>query len=159
MLSGLFCIPPPSRNLLGLNPAQGSAHNGTESFFRFILKNRLSLFTVRLLNQITPLEIVMHVQIINFSLNDLKHDAYSDACNDIAETFANLPGLISKHWIANPETNTYGGVYFWESKEDMENYLKSEVFEEVANNPAFADATSKDFAVLEGPTKITRGIT
>ena len=101
----------------------------------------------------------MHVQIINFTLNDLTHDAYSDACNDIAETFANLPGLISKHWIANPETNTYVGVYFWESKEDMENYLKSEVFEEVANNPAFADATSKDFAILEGPTRTTRGIT
>ena len=101
----------------------------------------------------------MHVQIINFSLNDLTHDAYSDAWYDIAETFANLPGLISKHWIANPETNTYGGVYFWESKEDMENYLKSEVFEEVANNPAFADATSKDFAILEGPTRTTRGIT
>ena len=41
----------------------------------------------------------------------------------------------------------------------MENYLKSEVFEEVANNLAFADATSKDFAILEGPTGTTRGIT
>ena len=100
----------------------------------------------------------MHIQIINFSLNGLAHEAYSDACNDIAQTFANLPGLISKHWLANPETNTYGGVYFWESKEAMESYLSSEVFEEVANNPAFANATSKDFAVLEGPTRTTRGI-
>ena len=65
----------------------------------------------------------MHVQIINFSLNDLTHDAYSDACNDIAETFANLPGLISKLWIANPETNTYGGVYFWESKKTWKTIL------------------------------------
>jgi hypothetical protein len=41
----------------------------------------------------------------------------------------------------------------------MENYLQSEVFAQVANNPAFANAASKDFAILEGPTKTTRGVT
>ena len=41
----------------------------------------------------------------------------------------------------------------------MENYLKSEGFEEVASNPAFADATSKDFANLQRPRRTTRGIT
>ncbi|MDA7629026.1 YdhR family protein [Verrucomicrobia bacterium] len=102
---------------------------------------------------------VMHIQIINFNLNDLSHEDYSRACNDIAQNFADLPGLISKHWLANEDTNTYGGVYFWESREAMENYLQSEVFAQVANNPAFANAASKDFAILEGPTKTTRGVT
>ena len=99
----------------------------------------------------------MHIQIINFNLNGLSHEDYSGACNEIAQTFADLPGLISKHWLANEDTNTYGGVYFWESKEAMQNYLESEVFSQVANNPSFANATSKDFAILEGPTKTTRG--
>ena len=102
---------------------------------------------------------VMHIQIINFNLSDLSHEDYSRACNDIAQNFADLPGLISKHWLANEDTNTYGGVYFWESREAMENYLQSEVFAQVANNPAFANAASKDFAILEGPTKTTRGVT
>jgi hypothetical protein len=39
----------------------------------------------------------------------------------------------------------------------MQTYLESEVFSQVANNPSFANATSKDFAILEGPTKTTRG--
>ena len=65
--------------------------------------------------------------------------------------------MISKHWLANENTNTYGGVYFWESKEAMQTYLESEVFSQVANNPSFANATSKDFAIQEGPTKMTRG--
>ena len=101
----------------------------------------------------------MHIQIINFNLNNLSHDDYAVACNEIAQTFADLPGLISKHWLANEETNTYGGVYFWESKEDMQEYINSEVFSQVANNPSFANATSKDFAILEAPTKTTRGLT
>ncbi len=102
---------------------------------------------------------LMHIQIINFNLNGLSHQEYSNACNEISQTFAQLPGLISKHWLSNEETNTYGGVYFWESKEAMQNYLNSEVFAEVANNPSFANATSNDFAVLENPTKATRGLT
>ena len=101
----------------------------------------------------------MHIQIINFNLNGLSHEDYSGACNEIAQTFADLPGLISKHWLANKDTNTYGGVYFWESKKAMQTYLESEVFSQVANNPSFANATSKDFAILESPTKTTRGAT
>ncbi|MED5454605.1 MAG: YdhR family protein, partial [Verrucomicrobiota bacterium] len=69
---------------------------------------------------------LMHIQIINFNLNGLSHQEYSNACNEISQTFAELPGLISKHWLSNEETNTYGGVYFWESKEAMQNYLNSE---------------------------------
>jgi len=101
----------------------------------------------------------MHVQIINFNLDGLSHQDYSNACDEIAQTFADLPGLISKHWLTNEETNTYGGVYFWETKEAMQDYLASEVFAQVANNLSFSNATSKDFGVLEGPTKTTRGIT
>ena len=101
----------------------------------------------------------MHIQIINFNLNNLSHEDYAGACNEIAQTFADLPWLISKHWLANEETNTYGGVYFWESKEAMQEYLNSEVFSQVANNPSFANATSKDFGLLEAPTKTTRGLT
>ena len=101
----------------------------------------------------------MHIQIINFNLNDLSHKDYTAACNDIAQNFADLPGLISKHWLANENTNTYGGVYFWEATEAMENYLKSKMLAQVANNPAFANAASKDFAILEDPTKTTREVT
>jgi len=41
----------------------------------------------------------------------------------------------------------------------MQEYLNSEVFSQVANNPSFANATSKDFGLLEAPTKTTRGLT
>ena len=40
----------------------------------------------------------------------------------------------------------------------MEDYSKSELFRGVAANPSFADITSTDFGVIEGPTSVTRGL-
>ena len=34
---------------------------------------------------------------------------------------ADLPGLISKHWLVDKESNTYGGVYIWADKNSFEN--------------------------------------
>lgn len=97
----------------------------------------------------------MHTLIINFHLQGISHDQYQEACGELADTFAAIPGLISKQWLANEETNTYGGVYLWRDREAMEAYKGSEIFSQVANNPAFDDVTATDFAILEGPSKVT----
>ena len=100
----------------------------------------------------------MHIQIINFSLDGISRSEYKQVCNDLAQRFADVPGLISKHWLANDGTNTYGGVYLWESKDAYEAFIASELFAAVGGNPALANASSLDFDVIEGPTRITRGI-
>jgi hypothetical protein len=71
--------------------------------------------------------------------------------------FANLPGLISKTWLANPETNTYGGVYLWHDLQAMEEYIETDLLKGILANPHFDNITVKDFAVLENPTRVTRG--
>ena len=38
----------------------------------------------------------------------------------------------------------------------METYLQSDIFKAVAANPNLAHITSRDFGVLEGPSRITR---
>ena len=45
-----------------------------------------------------------------------------------------------------------------ESREAMQSYLDSELFSQVANNPAFENVSSREFEVLEGPTRVTRGM-
>ena len=100
----------------------------------------------------------MHIQVINFKLSGIASSEYEAACDDIAQEFSELPGLISKHWLSNPESNTYGGVYIWESREDMEVYLESDLFAGVKDNPAFVDVESRDYGVIEGLTRITRGL-
>ena len=61
----------------------------------------------------------MHILIINFNLNGISHEDYVSNCNEIAHIFADIPGLISKTWLANESTNTYGGVYFWSSQQSL----------------------------------------
>ena len=100
----------------------------------------------------------MHIQIINFNLDGINRDEYETACQGVAGDFASLPGLISKHWLANEENNTYGGVYIWENKEAMQSYLESDLFRSVSTNPAFLNAESKDFEVIADLSEITRGV-
>ena len=100
----------------------------------------------------------MHIQIINFHLKDLSEAEYRAQCDEVAPAFAEVPSLISKVWLANRATNTYGGVYTWEGRDAMDEYAKSDLFKTVATNPNLAGMTSIDFYVLEDPTSVTRGL-
>ena len=100
----------------------------------------------------------MHVQIVTFGLEGLSDGEYRSHCEAIAPAFAQLPGLVSKTWLANAETNTYGGVYLWQDPESMEGYAETDVFKQMAANPNFKNFTKKEFDVPEGPSRITRGL-
>jgi putative monooxygenase ydhR len=69
-----------------------------------------------------------------------------------------VPGLISKVWLANPATNTYGGVYTWRDRASMEAFARSELFQGIGRHPGLAAVSSKDFRVLEAPTRVTNGL-
>jgi Domain of unknown function (DUF4865) len=46
-----------------------------------------------------------------------------------ANTFyRHVPGLRTKAFIINPEQRIYGGLYVWENREAMNEFLKSEGF-------------------------------
>ena len=97
----------------------------------------------------------MHILIINFNLQDLSRAQFEEACQDLAQTFAEIPGLITKTWLANEETNTYGGVYHFENKQAMLDYKESEIFATIGANPAFINPVITDFGILDGPSKVT----
>jgi heme-degrading monooxygenase HmoA len=99
----------------------------------------------------------MHVQIINFRLKDVSEADYAGLCDDLAPAFADVPGLARKVWLANSDTGTYGGVYVWESKQAMEDFAKTDLFNSVATHPNLDGITSTDFGVLPGPTQVTNG--
>ena len=99
----------------------------------------------------------MYVHIVNFQLKGISEEYYRRQCEAIASAFANLPGLISKTWLANQETNTYGGVYVWRDLQAMEDYIETDLYKGMLANPHFDNITVKDFAVFENPTRVTRG--
>ena len=97
----------------------------------------------------------MHIQIITFSLKGISEEDYAKLAESVAPTFAAMPGLVSKAWLADSETNTYGGAYVWQDREAMEAYAETDIFRAMATNAHFEGFTVKDFAVLENATLLT----
>jgi hypothetical protein len=100
----------------------------------------------------------MHILIVNFNLKDISQEEYQNLCDKLALVYALVPGLISKVWLADPENNTYGGVYTWQSEQAMEEYIHSEIFRAMTNHPNLENVTAKQFGILEGPTLVTNGL-
>jgi quinol monooxygenase YgiN len=100
----------------------------------------------------------MHVQIVSFRLKDMSEAEFRTLCDRLAPTWATIPGLVSKVWLANPAANAYGGVYTWRDHQAMERFTQSELFAGLAAHPHLADIASTDFGVLEGPTRVTHGL-
>jgi hypothetical protein len=99
----------------------------------------------------------MRIQIINFALDGIDHETYSDKCSALAPAFAAVPGLSAKLWLSDPETNTYGGVYVWDDADAEAAFAASDLFAAIAGNANLTQVTSRVFDVLPGPTATTRG--
>ncbi len=99
----------------------------------------------------------MQVLIVTFGLEGLTEAEYYRGCDSDAPAFADIPGMIAKVWIAEPATNTYGGVYTFRDRESLEAYLASDLFRAIQEAPEFAGVTAESFAVLGGPTRLTHG--
>jgi hypothetical protein len=97
----------------------------------------------------------MHAQVVTFGLNDITEEQFHDAVEADAQAFANMPDLLGKVWLRDPETNTYGGLYLWVDQDAYERYLKGDIFNSIKNNPHLKDVESRDFGVFEDLSSIT----
>ena len=68
-----------------------------------------------------------------------------------------MPGLLSKVWLADRESNTFGGVYTWRDEQALRAFQGSELFQNVMRNPHLDNITAREFGVLEAPTRVTNG--
>jgi putative monooxygenase ydhR len=100
----------------------------------------------------------MYASIVNFHLEGQSEEEYRAVCDQFAPEFAEVPGLICKVWLADAVSNTYGGVYLWRDRTACEEFERSELFAAVGSDPHFGGISVRDFAVLEDPTRITRGL-
>ena len=100
----------------------------------------------------------MYIQIINFRLKDVSEEDYAGLCDNLAPSYAAVPGLVQKIWLANSKTGTYGGVYVWRDKQAMEDFARTDLFNSVATHPNLDGLTSAEFDVLPGPTEVTNGL-
>jgi hypothetical protein len=97
----------------------------------------------------------MVLQIVQFQLAGIGQLEYEAEAERIAPTFADLPGLIAKVWLADPGEDTYGGVYLWTDRAAAEAYANGELLAVARRNPAFSNVRSSIFDTLAGPTALT----
>lgn len=100
----------------------------------------------------------MFVLIINFQLKGITPEQFEAACDEMAPAFAAVPGLLSKVWLADHESGTFGGVYLWSDEESLRAFQQSELMSALLNHPNIENITSREFGMLEGPTRMTRGV-
>ena len=99
----------------------------------------------------------MYIHIINFNITGINRSEYEAAAMELTSAFAEVPGLIRKHWLANEENNTYGGVYIFDSKESHDAFTESELYAGVKGNPSFTNFSGKSFENITKLAKHTRG--
>jgi hypothetical protein len=66
------------------------------------------------------MEFDMNVLIVKFSLQGINHETYAGFSVEAAPGVAEAPGLLTKAWLSKPETNEYGGVYLFKSREAID---------------------------------------
>ena len=99
----------------------------------------------------------MYIHIINFNITGIDRSQYEGGAMQATSAFAAVPGLIRKHWLANEENNTYGGVYIFDSKESHDAFTESELYAGVKGNPSFTNFSGKSFENIDSLAKHTRG--
>jgi hypothetical protein len=100
----------------------------------------------------------MHLLIVTYHLVGVTDAEYRRGCEGEAAAFASVPGLASKVWLANAETNTYGGVYTFTSLAALDAYLSGELYAALRDDPTITNLLSTSFELLEAPSRATRGI-
>lgn len=99
----------------------------------------------------------MFAQVINYTVNGMTEQEWKAATEPAAPIIGETPGLISKTWIADPETNTYGGLYLWESREAIDAFMQSEIVRDLGANPAIGNLSARTFNVWEEHSRVTHG--
>jgi heme-degrading monooxygenase HmoA len=100
----------------------------------------------------------MHVQIVTFNLKGTSKQEYEELCDQLAPAFGAMPGLITKVWLADDETTTYGGVYLWRDEAAYDAYVASDIFKGVGSHPGLSNVDSKAYGILESPSAVTRAL-
>jgi len=101
----------------------------------------------------------MQAQLITYQLADISQADYrARMVEPDAPVLANVPGLISKVWLADEEKNVFGGFYLWENKTAMETFMHSDLVRAVVSRPFVKNVSSVDFEVNQHASLISRGL-
>ena len=68
----------------------------------------------------------MIIQIIKLR-SSLPEEELLKRAHERKSQFEELPGLLQKYYLKTSESNRYGGVYLWESRESLQAFRNSDL--------------------------------
>ncbi|HET8755097.1 MAG TPA: YdhR family protein [Solirubrobacteraceae bacterium] len=96
----------------------------------------------------------MYVQIIEFDAPGLTHAEYAQFCDQAVPAIAEVPGVLGKLFLADPDSSRRAGIYTFTGREAADAYLRSDLFRAaIATNPAIANVRARGSELLERPTR------
>ena len=97
----------------------------------------------------------MEALVVTFK-NDASQEQFTAATAEHVPVFAELDGLLAKIWIADPESDTKGGIYLFRDRTALDAYLESNVFESILAEPSFEGTSWRRYQVLDELTARTQ---
>jgi len=93
---------------------------------------------------------------INFTLNASAAE-YRRICESVAQTIADVPGLVWKVWLLNEQESEAGGIYLFQDEQSLAAYLSSPIIAEIKTLPQLREISAKRFDTMPEVTAVTRG--
>jgi putative monooxygenase ydhR len=90
----------------------------------------------------------MEAMVVTFK-TEASQEQFTAANAENAPVFAEVDGLLAKIWIADPESGTYGGIYFLRDRTALDAYLESDLFEHIRTEPSFEGTSWRCYQVLD----------
>ena len=93
---------------------------------------------------------------MNFKLN-VSPAEYRKVCESVAQTIADVPGLVWKVWLLNEQDRVAGGIYLFQNEQSLTAYLSSPIATQIKNLPQLGGMSVKRFETMPEVTAVTRG--
>ena len=93
---------------------------------------------------------------INFKLNASPAE-YRKICESVAQTIADVPGLVWKVWLLNEQEGEAGGIYLFQDDHSLVGYLSGPIVGQIKSLPQLREISAKRFDTIPEVTAVTRG--
>ncbi|MDG2194582.1 MAG: YdhR family protein [Polaribacter sp.] len=101
----------------------------------------------------------MKMLLVNYELKEMTLEEHAALGSAVASDFSpeNIEGLIGKTFIGNVDTGVFGGVYYFQTQEALDNYLNSELYKGITAHPNLVHFTTSQYIVAP-VSAVTNGI-
>ncbi len=98
-----------------------------------------------------------YAQIFSYTL-DLTEQEYATRWASYAKEVADVPGLLTKTWVADFATATFASFYVWDSKASADKFMSSPLVARFGAEPFLRNLSITAAPVVLDASRITRGL-